>query len=97
MYRSRHFGTKIGSKTIVYTEWQEMTIPVHDMIVSYNRFCELAENIDVEYKDVTLVKDLIAEDYKDVRFVNGRKIEEYKLRKYFNREAVIKDKTLIVM
>ena len=97
MIRFRHFGNKIGSNIKVYTDWYDMTIPVDEMITNYTRFCELAENVDIEYKDVTLVKDLIAEDYKEIKFLNGRKLQEYKLRKYFEREAIIKDKVLILL
>lgn len=97
MIRFRHFGNKIGSKLIVYSCWYDMTIPVNEMITNYSRFCELAENVDIEYKDVTLVGDLIAEDYKDIKFLNGKRLEEYKLRKYLDREAKIINGTLIII
>ena len=97
MIRFRHFGYKIGSNIKVYTDWYDMTIPVNEMIENYTMFCELAEKVEIEYKDVTLVKDLIAEDYKIIQFLNGKRLQEYRLREYLNREAFIKDGVLIIL
>lgn len=97
MFRYRHFGKKYGSNQIVYSGWCSMETPVNVMIEQYTLFCELAYDVEIEYKDVTLVRDLIAEDYKDIKFLNGKRLEEYRLRKYLDREAKIVNGTLIII